>query len=147
VKTFAARYWREDDQWEVELVDDENVHTFASTLGRARRYIREATAAMYDLDTDQIDIEDHIELPGGLSDEVGVLLDHRAALEITARKVAEETSGLVVRILDSGVSVRDAGEIVHLSAQRVHQLAHKNPRRKRAPAHGGASMRVMGRTR
>jgi hypothetical protein len=147
VKTFAARYWREDDHWEVELVDDENVHTFASTLGRARRYIREATAAMYDLGTDQIDIEDHIELPGGLSDEVGVLLDHRAALEITAREVAEETSGLVVRILNSGVSVRDAGEIVHLSAQRVNQLAHRNPRRKRAPAHDKASVRVKGRSR
>jgi hypothetical protein len=138
VPSFAARYWREDDHWEVELVDDENVHTFASTLGRARRCIREATTAISDLDTDEIDIEDCIELPGGLSDEVGVLLDHCAALEITAREVAEETSGLVVRILDSGVSVRDAGEIVQLSAQRVHQLAHKGPRRKRAPAHGGS---------
>jgi hypothetical protein len=123
VNTHKARYWRESDVWEVELVDDERVHTFASTLGRARRYIREATAAMYDLDVDQVDIDDVIELPGRLRRRVDRVIHRRAELDRTASQVAEETAEVVGDLIRSGVSVRDAADIVHLSSARVHQLA------------------------
>jgi hypothetical protein len=123
VKTFAAHYWREDDRWEAVLVDDESVHIFASTLGRARRYIREAAAETYGLDVDQVAIEDYVELPGGLGDEVLVLLGRRAEVEQAATEVAEQTRNVISGLLRAGLSLRDAGGLVKLSRQRVHQLA------------------------
>lgn len=125
MKAYKARYWREDDSWEVELVDDPRVHTFASTLGRARRYIREATAAMYDLDVDQVTIKDDIELPDRLGDRVSDLLARRAELDRATAAAGEATARLVSDLIEAGLSVRDAGDLVHLSPQRVSQIARR----------------------
>ncbi len=122
MSTYKARFWREGDDWEVELVGDENVHTFASTLGRARRYIREAAAAMYDLEVDQVAIEEQVELPGDLGHRVDVVLHRRAEMERTVEQVGEQTADVVGDLLRSGLSVRDTGDLLHLSAARVHQL-------------------------
>lgn len=125
MNTYKARYWREGDTWEVELVDDARVHTFASTLGRARRHIREATAAMYDLDLEQVQIEDHVELPDDLGDRVGELLVARADVDLAAARVSEATGRMIAALIDAGLSVRDVGDLVHLSPQRVSQIARQ----------------------
>jgi hypothetical protein len=125
MNTYEARYWREGDNWEVELVDDGRVHTFASTLGRARRYIREATAAMYDLDVDRVSIDDVVELPDDLGQRVELVLAERATLEQATVRVGEETRQVVADLIRAGLSVRDAGDLVHLSPQRVSQLARQ----------------------
>lgn len=120
--SFPARYWREGGVWEVELYDEPGVHTFASTLGRARRYIREATALWFDVPVDQVAIDDVVELPGGLAGRVDLLLRHRAELDRVVVEVGFETTAVVAELIRAGLSVRDAGEVVHLSPQRVSQL-------------------------
>lgn len=125
MSTYKARYWREGDSWEVELVDDTRVHTFASTLGRARRYIREAAAAMYDIDLEHVQIEDHVELPDNLGDRVDELLVARAEVDQAAAQVGEATGRMIADLIDAGLSVRDIGDLVHLSPQRVSQIARQ----------------------
>jgi predicted RNase H-like HicB family nuclease len=121
--TSKATYWREGDVWEVELVDEPAVHTFASTLGRARRYIREAAALWYELPVEYIDIEDHIQLPGDLEQRARTVQRSRHIAEEKTAEASEQTQRLIADLLSTGISVRDAAVIVDLSPQRVHQLA------------------------
>jgi hypothetical protein len=59
--SYKARFWREGDVWEVDLVDEPRVHTFAVTLGRAGRYIREGTAAWYDVPLDDVQLVERVD--------------------------------------------------------------------------------------
>jgi predicted RNase H-like HicB family nuclease len=121
--TYAAHYWREGDTWEAELVDEPRVHTFGVTLGRARRYIREATAAWYDEPVDRVEIEDRVDLPGTLAEDVRKTMESRAEAERARAALDEELREAIIDLLDAGLSTSDVGEYVNLSSQRVSQLA------------------------
>lgn len=123
-RTYTAVFERgRDDTWEVELAEEPRVHTFARTLAKARAYIREATAAWFDIDEDAFDLVEDVRLPKAIKDRVT-----RARNERERAKAAQETALSTTRaaaealVRKGHLSTRDAAEVLGLSPQRIQQL-------------------------
>jgi predicted RNase H-like HicB family nuclease len=124
--TAVYRYERQPDggaAWIVELAEEPRCHTFGRTLRAARRNIREAAAAWYEVDPSQVEVHDDVRLPPPASRA----LDRSRTLRDREHKAHEQaraaTAAAVAALRDVGLSERDTGTLLGLSHQRVHQLA------------------------
>jgi predicted RNase H-like HicB family nuclease len=124
--TAVYRYERQPDggaAWIVELAEEPRCHTFGRTLRAARRNIREAAAAWYELEPSQVEVHDDVRLPAPASRALGrsrTLRDREREAHEQARAA---TAAAVAALRDVGLSERDTGTLLGLSHQRVHQLA------------------------
>lgn len=127
---YTVRYERDETGWWVAQVKETPAAiTQGRTIAEARRRIREALALALD--------DEAAAKRAKLIDDVRLPADARRALEqaraararlATESKKAQESTAKAVRALLEGMhlSVRDAGELIGISPQRVHQLAHEN---------------------
>jgi len=131
MSAYTVRYERDKDGWWVATVKEvHGCHTQGRTINQSRRRIREALGLFLD-DAENAVLIDDIVLPANAR----ALLRR---LRATRRRAEEENVKLqdfattTARVLteDVGVSVRDAGEILGLSHQRIHQLLKAGSRRK-----------------
>lgn len=124
-KRYTACYTLEDGNWLVELAEVPQVHTFGSTLAKARANIRDALGLWLQADDpERIDIaERFLDLPADLVDVVTEANGSRTqarALSLRAQDLTAQAARSLVREL--GMSTRDAAELLHVSHQRIHQL-------------------------
>jgi predicted RNase H-like HicB family nuclease len=124
--TAVYRYERQPGggaAWIVELVEEPRCHTFGRTLRAAQRNIREAAAAWHEVDPSDVSVDDDVRLPASASRA----LSRSRALRDRERKAHEQAraavAAAVAALRDAGLSERDAGTLLGLSHQRVHQLA------------------------
>ena len=114
---------RSGDWWAITVPDLRGVFSQAKRLDRVEATAREAIAMMLDIDESDVGpIDVQVQPP----DEVVGLLDqlHHAA------SVAEEASAAAARasreaatlLSDSGLSMRDIGQLLGVSHQRVSQI-------------------------
>jgi len=124
MSTYTVKYERDETGWWVATVKGiSGCHTQGKTIDQARRRIREALGLFVD-NAEKARLIDNIQLPSKAQRLVN-------QVQITRKRAAEETAKLhsttaaATRALtrDLGVSVRDAGELLGLSHQRVQQLA------------------------
>lgn len=122
--TYTAVFERgHDDFWEVELVEEPRVHTFARTLTKARAHIREATAVWFDVDEGAFELVEDVRLPKAVKAKVAKARAGREraqAANEAALSASREAAEVLVR--SSHLSNRDAAELLGLSHQRVQQL-------------------------
>jgi predicted RNase H-like HicB family nuclease len=123
--TAVYRYERQPDggaAWIVELAEEPRCHTFGRTLRAAQRNIREAAAAWYEVEPSQVEVDHDVRLPPPARRALG----RSRALRDRERKAHEQaraaTVAAVAALRDAGLSERDAGTLLGLSHQRVHQL-------------------------
>jgi predicted RNase H-like HicB family nuclease len=124
MKSYEVSYQRDETGWWVASIPTvQGCHTQGRTIEEARRRIREALSLFAD-DADRAELVDRVRLPAGARQAVQrfrrqrerleqVQADQRAAMEDAARALVEEV----------GLSVRDAGQLLGLSFQRVQQLS------------------------
>ena len=121
---YTAKYERDEEGWWiVELKEVQGCRSDALTIKEARKRIREALSLFVD-DAETAEIVDDVRLPAPAKRSLRqVEAARRKASE--AQGVAKEATTKVARLLtkDLGLSVRDAGELLGLSYQRVQQLA------------------------
>ena len=123
VNTYTVKYKRDSTDWWVATVTDvRGCHTQGRTIEQARRRIREALSLFVDNAEEAEFIEDII-LPGNAKALLKQVHSTRKRAEEEASKLQSSTAK-AARVLtkDLGVSVRDAGELLGLSHQRVQQL-------------------------
>lgn len=114
----------EDGIWIAELVEEPRCHTFGRTLAKAKQHIVEATSLWFEVDEDDVSLECRVVVGDDYADHaVGQALearrDEHAAHE---RSVAATRDAVEVLVDKAGLSLRDAGELLDISFQRVHQL-------------------------
>lgn len=122
-------YERDEDGWWVASIRAvPGCHTQGRTISQARRRIREALSLFVDNSNSAV-LVDKVRLPAGIK--------HLLNKVETSRKRAElEKNTLGMLTLDAakaltqelGVSVRDAGELLGLSHQRIQQLVNSKAR-------------------
>jgi len=131
MKTYTVTYERDETGWWVASIKQvRGCHTQGRTIEQARKRIREALALYVD-NAEEVKLVDDVRLPN----KAQILLQQ---VEVTRKRAEEQTSKLqdstaaAAKVLthDLGVSMRDAGTILGLSHQRVHQLLL--PSRKRS---------------
>jgi predicted RNase H-like HicB family nuclease len=124
---YTAKYERDEDGWWiVEVPEVQGCRSDGRTINEARRRVRQALALFVD-NAESAEIVDDIRLPAPAKRSLKqVEATRRKASQ--AQSAAKDTATKAVRLLtkDLGLSVRDAGELLGLSYQRVQQLATGN---------------------
>ncbi|HEY9755950.1 MAG TPA: type II toxin-antitoxin system HicB family antitoxin [Oculatellaceae cyanobacterium] len=130
---YTIRYEKDVTGWWVATVKEvRGCHTQGRTIDQARRRIREALGLFVD-HADKAKLIDDVVLPANARTLLKRVLSTRKRAEEEAIKLQNSTAEAAeVLTKDVGVSVRDAGELLGLSHQRVHQLLTANSRKKKA---------------
>ena len=124
VKSYEVVYERDEDGWWAASVPAvRGCGTQGRSLAQARERIREALS-LFVKDAHRAELRDKIVLPAEFRRQVDRQLRLRQALEEEQRQLQEATQGTVRQLVRRGLSVRDVGELLGLSHQRVHQLIH-----------------------
>ena len=125
--TYRAVYEREPDgRWTVEIPKVKGCHTHGRTIEQARERIREALG-LYVHNAGTVEIDDDVRMPAAVKVAVRHAHQMRRQLE-KARTRVNAAEWRAVRRLRASMKLghRDAGSILGLSHQRVHQLEKKN---------------------
>ncbi len=128
--SYTVRYERDEAGWWVAQVKEAPAAiTQGRTIGEARRRIREALglAVGDDAAAQRAKLVDDVKLPADARRALRQARAARARLAEESKK-AQDSTAKAVRTLLKGMhlSVRDAGELIGISPQRVHQLAQEN---------------------
>ena len=133
MSTYTIRYEKDVTGWWIATVKEvRGCHTQGRTIEQARRRIREALGLFVD-QAENAELIDDVVLPANARTLLKRVLSTRKRAEEEALKL-QNTTAKAAEVLtkDVGVSVRDAGELLGLSHQRVHQLLTTSPRKKKA---------------
>jgi predicted RNase H-like HicB family nuclease len=126
MKRFTVRYERDETGWWVAQVKEAPAAiTQGRTLSEARRRIREALALALGSDraASRATLVDDIRLPPDVRRAIQAVSTSRARVEKDKRLLSKAMNAATAKLLDEiGLSVRDAGELLDLSHQRIQQL-------------------------
>jgi predicted RNase H-like HicB family nuclease len=100
-------------------------HTYGRTLEQARRRIREALCLWVE-DVDEAELIEQVQLPAPLRQALRRSESARARAESERRNAQDVTAASALELVrEHGLSLRDAGELLGLSHQRVQQLVRR----------------------
>ena len=125
MKTYRVIYERDESgAWIVDIPDVAGCHTHGRTIEQARERIREALSACVPPKTAAAaKFNEEIRLPDRVKRYVRTVKDLRARLVAMRNELAKVERKAVKGLRkDAKLGHRDAGEILGLSHQRVHQL-------------------------
>lgn len=128
VKRASYRVILERDEsgaWIARVPRIRGCHTYGRTLEQARRRIREALGLWVE-DANTAELVEEVHLPAEARDAIRRSRRARKAAEegrVEAQAATTEAARTLVQRLDLGV--RDAGELLGLSHQRVQQLVRR----------------------
>jgi predicted RNase H-like HicB family nuclease len=134
---FTVIYELDEGGWLARIPEVQGCHTWGRSLAEARRHIREALSVCVDAfpDPDKVaaeaELEDHVRLPAAARKAVDGTARARARANELATALREQTIAAARALLDAGLSLRDAGELLGLSQERIRQLTAKPAQGKR----------------
>ena len=140
VKKYRAVYARESDgRWIVKIPQVPGCHSYGRTIDQARERIREALGLFID-EADRVELADDVQLPADVKKLVrdAASLRHKVAAQERAMLAAQINA---VKTLRNKLKLghRDAGSVLGLSHQRIHQLEQRA--KKATPARGANRLR------
>jgi predicted RNase H-like HicB family nuclease len=115
---YTARCVRSGTWWAITVPEIKGVFSQARRLDQVEAMAREAVALMLDVAPDSFEIEVKPEVPS----EVTVARQARTALRQAELSAEEATRSAAEALLRQGYTVRDAGELLGISPQRVSQI-------------------------
>lgn len=132
---YRVRYERDDGAtWIVTIPAIPGCHSYGRTLEQARERIREAVALWVE-DSDRVTLVDDVRIPPGARQKVRRARTARERAEAQHASAQAALSGAARELTRSlGLSLRDAGEILGVSRQRVQQLLQTSVQRRRRGA-------------
>lgn len=125
--TYTAVCRRSGGWWAIRVPQLKGVHTQARRLDQVDETVRQAIALFLDVAPDTFDVEVKPEVP----DEVDQARKARNALRRAEESAEHATKTAAETLIKQGYTVRDAGNLLGISPQRVSQItAAKTPPRK-----------------
>jgi predicted RNase H-like HicB family nuclease len=112
----------EDGYWFVDFPDVPGCHTQGRTLRAARQRMRDALSLFVN-DADSAEIVEDLHLPGDALAAVRRTTELREQAAQVQQESQAAARAAVRSLLDAGLTLRDAGDVLGMSFQRVHQLA------------------------
>jgi predicted RNase H-like HicB family nuclease len=129
---YTVSYERDKSGWWVAQVKEApEAITQGRTIAEARRRIREALALALNDDrkAERAKLVDDVKLPPDARRALARAQAARKRLEAETARVQGSTEAAIRQLVKRlGLSVRDAGELLGISHQRVQQLAHSGRR-------------------
>jgi predicted RNase H-like HicB family nuclease len=122
MKEYKAVFERDESgAWLARVPAIRGCHTYGRTLEQARGRLREALG-LWIARPEQAVIEEEIRLPADLKAAIQRSRRTRERAAQEREHAQKETRAAAEALVDEGVSLRDAGELLGLSHQRVQQL-------------------------
>jgi predicted RNase H-like HicB family nuclease len=122
VKSYSVHYVLGDDGlWTASVREVRGAHTQGRSIAQARRRIREALSLFVGNARSAV-LVDHIRVDAGTRTMLREATAARARA-VRQQRAASRSVARVVKKLTGQMSIRDAGEILGVSPQRVQQLA------------------------
>jgi len=122
MKRYKAIFERDESgSWLARIPSIRGGHTHGRTLEQARARLREALGLWIDRPEDVV-IEETIRLPADLRTAIERSRRTRKRAEREQNNAQTQTRAAAEALVEEGVSLRDAGELLGLSHQRVQQL-------------------------
>ena len=122
-RTYTARAVRSGGWWAITVPDLKGVHSQARRLDQAQAMAREAIGLFLDVAPDTVDVSVEPVLPDELQSEVTQVRSVRDQAEALQREAVEATAQAAKSLVrEAHLTVREAGQILGLSHQRVAQL-------------------------
>jgi predicted RNase H-like HicB family nuclease len=123
---FDAVFERDESgAWIVRIPDVRGCHSYGRSLEEARRRIREALTLWVD-DAEDAVIDEEIRLPAAARTALNRAMRARERADREHVVAQRETERTVRTLLDDvGIGMRDAGELLGISHQRVQQLVKR----------------------
>ena len=122
LKRYAVRYERDEDGWWVASVPSvKGCHTQGRSIAQARERIREALG-LFVKDAKRAEFDEEFRLPADLRKVVARTAAARARAEKQGALASLMLKDAARALEKEGVSVRDAGQLLGLSHQRINQL-------------------------
>jgi len=132
-KRYGVRYERDERGWWVAAVSGQPAQTQGRTIEQAQERIREALAVLLDVDAYEIELAHDIRLPAAARKVLGAAKKASARAAGEAQRAERATRDAARTLVKCGMSLRDAGTLLGVSRQRVHQILDaKGARRKGA---------------
>jgi predicted RNase H-like HicB family nuclease len=126
-KYYRVQFDKDADSgwWVVTVPEIRGCLTQGRSLAEGRRRIREALALFIDEKlAATVDLVDDVRLPGSTGAVVKQAAAVRAQLdELQAEAIKATSAAAKLLVRKSGLSVRDAGDLLGVSYQRIQQLA------------------------
>jgi predicted RNase H-like HicB family nuclease len=143
MKTYRVVYEPDESgHWIASVPSVRGCHTYGTSIKQARERIREALGLFVE-NVETVKLDDVIKLPAEVQRLLRIQSKARAAAERKAR-AAQDAIRRSAMALTKGVnlSVRDAGEIMQMSHQRIQQVLApvKTRRATKAPRAGSSLM-------
>ena len=123
MKRVTVTYERDEDGWWVATANEiAGCHTQGRSIGQARQRFIEALGLFVDR-PERVSLLEDVQLPATARRAVEASLEARAKAD-EGHRLAQDSTQKAVETLTSelAMSVRDAGELLGLSHQRVQQL-------------------------
>lgn len=123
MNTYTVLMDRDEDGWWIASVEGvSGCHTQGRSIAQALRRAREVLAACVD-DHESARLVPRVELTADARRAIGRYKSARERLEADRTDTVRAAAGAVALLTEThGMSVRDAGELLGLSHQRVHQI-------------------------
>jgi predicted RNase H-like HicB family nuclease len=122
---YRAVYERDaDGRWIVEIPQVQGCHTYGRTIDQARERIREALK-LFVANAEAVELVDQVRLPSSVQKVVRDAQTWRDKFERARTRAAAAERRAVDCLRSMKLGHRDAGSILGLSHQRVHQLEHQ----------------------
>lgn len=120
----TAKVTRSGDWWAIEVPEVPGVFTQAKRLDQVEGMVRDAVALMTDARPPEIAVELIPVLPDDIEDDLRTARDLTNQAAILQAEASAATRRVVAELrVNEGLSVRDVGQLLKLSPQRVSQLA------------------------
>jgi predicted RNase H-like HicB family nuclease len=122
-ETYTVRCRREPSGWWfVEVPDVEGGYTQARRLDQVEYMVRDLLSLLLDVPEDSFDVIVEPEIPGPLSAEIEKARELRRTAEVAHEAASEAVWRAVSELGAAQFSIRDIGQLLRLSHQRISQL-------------------------
>lgn len=110
--------------WAIDVpnVRGTTIHTQARVLGEASEMVADAVSLVAGIPTSKIQIDLDIALSPRVRSHIANVARFRARADEAQSKAGQEARAAARELKESGLPLRDIGEVLGVSYQRVHQL-------------------------
>jgi predicted RNase H-like HicB family nuclease len=131
VSTYKVVYERDESgSWIADVPSVPGCHSYGRTIEQARERVREALD-LWVRDASSAYLVDDVRLPSRLRASVKRAHAERKKAEEQHQRAQRSAAQAATELTrDMHVSLRDAGEVLGLSRQRIQQLTARTPRKK-----------------
>ncbi len=121
--TYRIEAVRSGDWWAITVPELDGVFSQAKRLDQVEANAREAIAMMLDIEPDEVgDLEVQVTPPATVAELLEALTISVADAEEASERVARIRREAAQALRDEGLPMRDVGELIGISHQRVSQI-------------------------